>query len=325
MKKSLLILLAVLLALGGALYALHGWATRPRTEYLQGQAEARRVMVSAKIPGRLYAVNVREGDMVKKGDELAELRSPEIEAKQQQAMGAVRAAEAQYAKAHTGARVEEIRAAKAAFERAQEAANLAQTTYERVQKLFDQGVVAIQKRDEAQTQMKTAQSAADATRAQYEQAMAGARVEDKDATAGLVMQAKGSRAEVEAYLDETRLLAPIDGEITMKAAEAGEIVAAGMPILAITDLNDVWVTFNLREDLLQGLEKGKLFQAEIPALKTKAEFSVYYIAPMGDFATWRSSKESGGFDLKTFEVRARPTVAVKGLRPGMSVLLPMQR
>lgn len=323
MKKSIIALVAVVLVLGAGLFALQRWASRPQQLYVQGQVEVRRVMVSAKIPGRLFSINVREGDVVEKGQELATLHSPEIEAKQQQAMGAVRAAEAQFDKAQKGARSEEIRAAKAAFERANEAATLAQTTYERVQKLFDEGVVAVQKRDEAQTQMKTAQSAAEAARAQYEQAMAGARSEDKAATAGLVMQAKGGRAEVQAYMDETRLLAPITGEITMKAAEAGEIVAAGMPVLAISDLSDAWVVFNLREDQLPGLAKGTKLKVQIPALKSTAELEVYYIAPMGDFATWRSSKESGGFDLKTFEVRARSAEPIQNLRPGMSVLLPV--
>jgi len=323
MKKSLIALFVVVVVLGLSLFALQRWASRPQTQYVQGQVEVRRVMVSAKIPGRLFAILVREGDLVQKGQELASLHSPEIEAKQLQAQGAVRAAEAQYEKAQKGARSEEIRAAKAAFERANEAAILAQTTYARVQKLFDEGVLPVQKRDEAQTQMKTAQSAAEAARAQYEQATTGARSEDKAATAGLVMQAKGGRAEVEAYLDETRIYAPIAGEITLKSAEEGEIIAAGMPVLAISDLSDAWAVFNLREDLLPGLTKGKRLTVEIPALKRTAELEVYYIAPMGDFATWRSSKETGGFDLKTFEVRARPAKPIEGLRPGMSVLLPV--
>lgn len=323
MKKSLIALFVVVVVLGLCLFALQRWASRPQTQYIQGQVEVRRVMVSAKIPGRLFAILVREGDLVQKGQELASLHSPEIEAKQLQAQGAVRAAEAQFEKAQKGARSEEIRAAKAAFERANEAAILAQTTYARVQKLFDEGVLPVQKRDEAQTQMKTAQSAAEAARAQYEQASAGARSEDKAATAGLVMQAKGGRAEVEAYMDETRIYAPIAGEITLKSAEEGEIIAAGMPVLAISDLSDAWAVFNLREDLLPGLTKGKRLTVEIPALKRTAELEVYYIAPMGDFATWRSSKETGGFDLKTFEVRARPAQPIEGLRPGMSVLLPV--
>lgn len=321
MKKSWIILALVTAILALLLVGLSRWANQPQKHYIQGQVEAKRVMVAAKIPGRLLSVLVREGDSVTKDQELALLHSPEIEAKRMQAQGAVQAAEAQFAKATQGARSQEIRAAKAMAERAQEAAQLASTTYERVLKLYNEGVVPVQKKDEAFTQMKTAQSAAEATQAQYEQALAGARSEDKAATAGLVMQAKGSRAEVQAYLDETRLVAPISGEITMQAAEDGEIVAAGMPILAITDLNDTWMVFNIREDFLPGISKGTQVTVEIPALKTQAIIEVYYIAPMADFATWRSSKESGGFDLKTFEVRARPVQPIKGLRPGMSVLL----
>ncbi|MDR1759707.1 MAG: efflux RND transporter periplasmic adaptor subunit [Fibrobacter sp.] len=323
MKKSILVLIAVVVVVAAALFALERWATRPQTQYLQGQVESRRVMVAAKIPGRLQSVLVREGDMVEKGQELAILESPEIEAKKMQAMGAVKAAEAQYAKAKTGARKEEIQAAKAAYDRAKEAADLAQVTYKRVQKLFDEGVLPAQKRDEALTQMRAARSAAEATQAQYHMAQAGARTEDKDASEGLVMQAEGSKAEVDAYLDETRLVAPIAGEISMKTAEEGEIVGAGMPVVAVSDLTDSWVVFNIREDLLGSITKGKKITVRIPALNEDAELEVYYIAPLGDFATWRSSKESGGFDLKTFEVRARPTQAIENLRPGMSALLPL--
>lgn len=323
MKKSLFILIGVVVLGVAGLVGLAYWANQPQPRYLQGQVEARRVMVAPKIPGRLAAVLVREGDSVTKGQELALLYSPEIEAKHQQAVGAVQAAEAQLAKANRGARSEEIRAARAVSERAREAAVLATTTFERVQKLFLEGVVPVQKRDEADTQMKTALAAAEAAKAQYEQALAGARAEDKAASAGLVLQAKGSKAEVEAYLDETRLSAPISGEITMRAAEEGEIVAAGMPVLAITDLSDAWVVFNFREDDLPGISKGQRLSLHIPALRADAEFEVYYIAPLGDFATWRSSKESGGFDLKTFEVRLRPLLILPGLRPGMSALFAM--
>ena len=323
MKKSVIALVVAVVAVIAALFALQHFSAKKKIQYLQGQIEARRVMVAAKIPGRLSDVLVHLGDMVEKGQKLAMLSSPEIEAKKMQAMGAVQAAEAQYNKALTGARKEEISAAKAAYERAREAANLAKLTYERVKKLYDEGVMPMQKRDEALTQMKTAQSAAEATRAQYEMTLSGARTEDKAASAGLVVQAQGSRAEVDAYLEETNLIAHISGEISMQIAEEGEIVGAGMPVFAITDLDDMWVVFNVREDMLNDMTKGKKIQVWIPTLKEYVELDIYYIAPIGDFATWRSTKESGGFDLKTFEVRARPTKHVENMRPGMSALLPL--
>lgn len=210
-------------------------------------------------------------------------------------------------------------------ERAQDAADLAKTTFDRVQKLYNDGVIPLQKRDEAETQMKTAVAAATAAKAQYEQAVAGARSEDKAAANALVIQARGANAEVDAYLDETKIRAPISGEVSLKLAEEGEIVGAGMPVIAITDLNDSWAVFHIREDFLKHISKGKTFTVQIPALDKTIEMVVTYIASVGDYATWRSSKESGGYDLKSFEIRMRPKTTVENLRPGMSVLFPMEQ
>ena len=242
-----------------------------------------------------------------------------------QAQGALGAAKAQANKAKNGARPEDVKSLKAMADRAQDAANLAKSTYDRVQKLYNEGVLPLQKRDEAETQMKASQSAADAARAQYEMALAGARAEDREAAESLVRQAEGANAEVNAYLEETKIKSPIAGEVTLKVVEEGEVVGAGMPVIAVTDLKDAWAVFHLREDNLRNVTKGKTFVLPIPALGVAAEMEVTYIAPTGDYATWKSSKESGGFDLKTFEVRMRPTVELENLRPGMSVLLPLDQ
>lgn len=304
---------------------LQKFATEPRDAYLQGQMEARRVLVAGKVPGRVETVHFREGDMVEKGAIVAVISSPEIEAKKMQAQGALGAARAQASKARNGARSEDVSALKAMADRAQEAANLAKSTYDRVQKLYGEGVLPLQKRDEAETQMRASQSAADAAKSQYEMALSGARSEDKAAANALVLQAKGANAEVDAYLEETKIRAPISGEVSVKLVEEGEVVGSGMPILAVTDLNDAWAVFHLREDLLKKVSKGKVFKMFIPALDQHIEMEVSYIASVGDYATWRSSKESGGFDLKSFEVRLRPRDKVENLRPGMSVLFPMDQ
>jgi len=322
--KVLLILTLIFLIIAG-ITTLQKFATEPREEFLQGQMEARRVLVAGKIPGRLERLFVHEGDMVVKDSLVAIISSRELEAKKIQAEGALGAAKAQSNKANTGARAEEITALKAMKERAQDAADLAKTTFDRVQKLYNDGVIPLQKRDEAETQMKTAVAAATAAKAQYEQAVAGARVEDKAAANALVIQARGANAEVDAYLDETKIRAPISGEVSLKLAEEGEIVGAGMPVIAITDLNDSWAVFHIREDFLKHISKGKTFTVQIPALDKTIEMVVTYIASVGDYATWRSSKDSGGYDLKSFEIRMRPKTTVENLRPGMSVLFPIEQ
>ena len=319
--KVVVVLALIVLVIMG-ISQLQQFATQPREQFLQGQMEARRVLVAGKVPGRIERLFVHEGDVVNKDSLVAVISSPEIEAKKMQAQGALGAAKAQASKARNGARSEDITALKAMADRAQEAATLAKNTYNRVQKLYNEGVLPLQKRDEAETQMKASQSAADAARAQYNQAVAGARSEDKAAANALVMQAKGANAEVDAYLEETKIRTPITGEVSLKLAEEGEVVGSGMPIIAVTDLNDSWAVFHLREDYLKNVSKGKKFYLQVPALDKTSEMVVSYIASVGDYATWRSSKESSGFDLKTIEVRMRPTHKVENLRPGMSVLLP---
>ena len=318
--KVIVVLALIVLVIMG-ISQLQQFATQPREQFLQGQMEARRVLVAGKVPGRIERLLVHEGDVVTKDSLVAVISSPEIEAKKIQARGALGAAKAQASKARNGARSEDITALKAMADRAQEAATLAKNTYNRVQKLYNEGVLPLQKRDEAETQMKASQAAADAARAQYNQAVAGARSEDKAAANALVLQAKGANAEVDAYLEETKIRTPITGEVSLKLAEEGEVVGSGMPIIAVTDLNDSWAVFHLREDYLKNVSKGKKFNLQIPALDKIVEMEVSYIASVGDYATWRSSKESAGFDLKTFEVRMRPTRKIENLRPGMSVLL----
>jgi HlyD family secretion protein len=325
---------------GAASLLLHGCH---RPDLVQGEVEAAQVDVSAKIPGRVAEVLVDVGQRVKKGDALARLASPEIGAKLDQASAARAAASAQSAKADRGARQEEIRAAESQWVRAEAAATLGKSTWERLERLSRDGVVPAQRRDEAEANWKAARAAADAARAVYDMALAGARSEDRDAAAAVVRQAQGAVSEVEAYLGETTLVAPRDGEIAARNVEPGELTAPGYPVVTLVDLSDTWVVFNLtapgypvvtlvdlsdtwvvfnlREDRLAGLKVGDRLDARIPALGREVELRVTTLAPLADFATWRSTSASGGFDLKTFEVRAKPLAPVDGLRPGMSAVV----
>ncbi len=206
--------------------------------------------------------------------------------------------------------------------RAKNAADLADTTAARIQRLYRDGVVPEQRRDEAAANRQAAREAANAARAAYDMALSGARGEDRRSAAALEDQAAGAVTEVRAYLDETRLVAPIDGEVSVVVSKNGELAAAGFPILTILDLDDMWASFNLREDRLGAIRMGSRFTVRVPALGDEdVELEVSYIAAQGDFATWRATSAAGGFDLKTFEVRARPVAPVAGLRPGMSAIV----
>lgn len=325
MKKKILAALPPVLGLA-LLASLATWgflAARPGPELLQGEVEATKVDVAAKVPGRIATLLVREGEVVRRGDPVATLASPEIEARVGQAEAARTGAEALNEKADRGAREEEIRAARSTWERARHATELAEKTAGRLERLARDGVVPQQRRDEAEAQWKTARAAEEAARAAFDMVTAGARREDKAAAKAQVARADSAVAEARSYLDETKVAAPASGEVYRRNVEPGELVAPGFPIVTLVDLSDSWVVFQLREDRLAGFRMGDRFTAKVPALGNAAvDLRVSYIAPQGDFATWRATSSQGGFDLKTFELRARPVAPVAGLRPGMSVLLP---
>jgi HlyD family secretion protein len=288
----------------------------------QGQVEAREVDVAAKIGGRISQVLVREGDAVLAGDVLFELDSPEIRAKMAQANATRAAAMAISAKAVTGAREEEIRMAQFVWGRAQSAAELAGKTFDRFDALYNEGLISEQKHDEASTSAKAAADAARAVRAQYDMALNGARAEDKAAALAVVDQAEGLIAEVAAFAAETQLTAPMAGEVAQVLIDPGELAPTGFPVITLVDLSDAWVVLNVREDHLVKFQMQAMHTGTVPALDDrKIELSVYYIAPLAAFATWRATRYSSGYDIKTFEVKLRPSEAIDGLRPGMSVLL----
>lgn len=317
-------LLAFLTLLGViALVAVVGFfMLRKGPEIIQGQAEVNEYRVSSKVPGRILEFRVKEGQIVQAGDTLAILEAPDIAAKMEQARAAEAAAQAQNEKAIKGARQEQIQAAYEMWQKAQAGVDIAEKSYKRVKNLFEQGVMPAQKLDEVTAQRNAAIATEKAAKAQYTMAKNGAEREDKMAAAALVERAKGAVAEVESYVKETFLIAQAAGEVSEIFPKVGELVGTGAPIMNIAILKDMWVTFNVREDLLKNLTMGAEFEAIVPALDNKAiKLKVDYMKDLGTYAAWKATKTTGQFDLKTFEVRARPMESVEGLRPGMSVII----
>lgn len=321
--KNSSVIIGVVIIVFVALLSVIGWfAFKPAPIVIQGQVEATEVKVATKIAGRIIQKHVKLGAQVKVGDMLIELSSPEIDAKMQQVRALGDAANAQNSKAEKGARDEQIAAAHSVYQKAVAASELAQKTFERVQNLFNEGVIPAQKRDEAETQLRVSKMNEEAAKANYEMALSATRVEDKAAARALVNQAKGAINEVQSYLGETLLASPINGEISQINAEQGELVTPGFPVVHIIDLTDCWVTFHIREDMLSKFTMGSEFSAMVPALNGQTiSLKVNFIKAEADFATWRATKASGAFDLKTFEVRAQPVAVVGNLRPGMSVIV----
>lgn len=291
-------------------------------ETIQGQVEATEYRVSSKVPGRILEYRVAEGQQVAVGDTLAILEAPEVQAKMEQAQAAQAAAEAQNVKAIKGARSEQIQAAYEMWQKAKAAVTIMEKSYQRTKSLQEQGVVPLQKLDEVTAQRDAAIATERAAFAQYSMAKNGAQREDKQAAEALVDRARGAVAEVASYIRETYLTAPTAGEVSEIFPKMGELVGTGAPIMNVAQLQDSWVSFHVREDRLQDLGMGKEFTAIVPALGNReVRLKVYFLKDLGTYAAWKATKATGQFDLKTFEVKARPTKAVAGLRPGMSVVI----
>ena len=296
--------------------------SRPRPVVIQGEAEATEYRVSGKVPGRIEEFRALEGQQVHKGDTLVIIDSPEIRSKIQEANAAKAAATAQKNKAMNGARREQITGAYELWQKAAVGEEVMRKSFERMQKLHEQQVVSDQKFDEVEAQYKAAQATTRAAHSQYLMAVNGARQEDKDAAIALVERANAAVELVNSYLDEIRLTSPSDGIVADIYPKVGELVGQGAPIMTIQDLDDMWFTFNVREDRLKGMQSGDWITLTIPALNNRTvSAQVYYLAVRESYATWKATREIGEFDTRTFEVRARPEGHVQGLRPGMSAIM----
>lgn len=312
---AVIILIVVLLAIVGFMFI-----NKPK-EIVQGQVEATTIKISGKLPGRIETFFVKEGDSVKTGDTLVHIHSSVVEAKLMQAQAMTTVAQAQNRKVDTGTRKQTIQSAYDLWLQAQAAREIAQKTYNRMESLFSQGVVSAQKRDETQATYKAAQAAEDAAWNQYNLAQSGAQQEDKQSAAAMVTAARSGEKEVEAILQDQYLLAPCEGIVDEIYPQRGELVALGAPIMSVLQADDKWVTFNVREEMLNDLPLGKEIDIMIPALgdkKTKAQ--VYYVRDMGEYAVWRATKATGEWDSRTFKIKARPMAALPNLRPGMSAI-----
>ena len=324
MKKNynLLIGVAALVAILVTVSVVGYLVSRPRPVVIQGEAEATEYRVSGKVPGRIEEFRAMEGQMVRKGDTLVIIDSPEIRSKIAEANAAHAAAEAQKNKAMNGAQKEQITGAYELWQKARAGEEVMRKSYQRMKALHEQKVVSDQKFDEVEAQYRAALATTRAARPQYDMAVKGARQEDKDAAVALVERAEAAVQLVNSYRDEIRLTAPSDGVVSDIYPKVGELVGQGAPIMTIQDLSDMWFTFNIREDRLDGMRSGDKITLRVPALRNApVTATVYYLSVRESYATWKATREIGEFDTRTFEVRARPDSPVEGLRPGMSVLM----
>lgn len=303
--------------------SLVGWFLwKPAPVLLQGEIGATSYKISSQMPGRVDSLLVQRGQLVKRGDLIYIVRSKTIDAKLTQAEAMKTVASAQNTKVDNGVRKQVLNQAYQMWQSALQAQTLAEKTYNRIKNLYESGVVPAQKFDEATAAYNVAKNNANAAESGYSMASEGAQVEDRRSAQALVSQAQGAVEEVESYLEDGYQYAPVDGQIASVIAQQGELIGAGLPVVTLVDLSDAWVSFNVKETLLPKFVMGKKFIANMPALGRDVEFEVTYISPEAAYATWSATRTTGEFDIKTFEVRAKPTEKnIPNLRTGMSALV----
>ena len=289
---------------------------------LQGQIETTEIRISGKLPGRIDTFLVKEGQNVKIGDTLVIINSPEALAKFEQVNAFENIAKFQNQKIDEGTRKQIVESMLQLWNKAKSDLQLAQTTYNRILSLYKDSVVTSQRKDEVEALYKAALAGERAAYQQYQLAVDGAQIQDRESARSLVNAAKGSVNEVQALLQDARLTAPNNGQISNIYPKRGELVGAGMPIMSLVVLDDAYVVLNVREDLLPHFKMNGVFNGSVPALGEESiKFKINYISPLGSYATWRSTKQTGSYDLRTFEIHAVPEPIIEGLRPGMSVLV----
>ena len=317
------ILLAVMgFSIAVLIVAIIGFFTLGKTdEVIQGEVEVGEYRVSCKLPARVVEIRVKEGDFVHKGDTLAILEIPEMNAQEKVAQSTEAATQALSNLTEEGARREAIQSAQQLVVQAKAATDVAKKTYDRMQNLFSEGVMSQQKRDEAKAAWEVALAHENAMKSQYEMAKNGARTEEKKAAQSQANAAKHAVDVVRSVLKETVQVAAVDGEVSDIYPKEGELVGMGSPILSISMMKDMWGTFNVREDQLNVLKVGDTFTAFSPAFNKELKLKVFEIKDEGSYAVWKATKSNGQYDLKTFEVKARPINPFDGLRPGMSLIV----
>ncbi len=314
---AVLALIAVVILVGIIGY----FALSKTDDIIQGEVEVSEYRVSCKLPGRVVELRAQEGDYVHKGDTLAILEIPEVEAQRRAAEATQGATEAMNDLVDAGARQEQIQSSRQLVEQAKAAAEIAQKTYQRMQNLYNEGVMSAQKRDEAFASYKASEAQVKAAESQLQMAVNGARVQEKTIAAKNAQAAKEAVDVVKSMLREAVQVSPVDGEVSSVYPKVGELVGTGSPIMSISMLDDIWGTFNIREDQLDGMKMGDTFTAYSPAFRKDLKMKVYYLKDQGSYAVWKATKTNGQYDLKTFEVKARFTTKFDGLRPGMSLVV----
>ena len=322
-KLKLIIFVIIILVLGLIAYGL--WkAYLPKTIELQGRVEAETVHISTKVPSRIEEFYITDGQPVKKGQALVRFISPELEAKKEQAQAALQSAMAFQSTVYRGSQQENIETLYANWQAMKTQADLAATTYKRGENLYQQGVISRQRRDEMLAAQTSARETSEAAYQQYARAKRGSTEQQKSTADAQVAIAQAAVKEADALTAETKLYSPTDGTVSKTYGKPTELVATGVPVVSIIEDRDLWVSLNIREDLYDSVYKTKTLEGFIPALNQKAQFKIKKIDAEGDFATIKSTRQTGGYDIRSFKFHLTPEQSISDLKVGMSVLFKIE-
>jgi HlyD family secretion protein len=295
---------------------------RPEPLLVQGEVDATRLDIAARVDGRVKQIPVERGQNVPAGAVLVQIDNPETLAKHEQMRAAKVVAEAQLANVLAGTRAEAVAARKAEMDRAQAALVLAQKTFDRTHILTEQGNAPQARLDQVTDALHESERGVDQAKSAYDQAVNGYTKEERAITRANVEKAIADIQSVQSIIDQLVVYAPLASQIYQRNVEPGEYVSPGVPLVTLIDLADVWIHFDLREDLVKSLKIGDRFDVRIPALDDRrVTVEVKLVATKGEYASWRATRASGDFDLRTFSIRAYPVQPVPELRPGMSAYL----
>ena len=322
LAATIIVVVSVAAIFGLALWYL----VQPQPLMVQGEADATRVDIAARVDGRVAERRVHRGENIAAGQILVTIDNPELLAKLQEAQAALGVAVADNKRIEVGTRAEVISSRRAAVAAAEASERLAQQTYDRTKQLTARDFASVQKLDEATASLDVAHRSQQQAKLALEEAVNGYTAEERGVAKAAVVKAEAAIATLKAEVAELVVKSPMAAQVYLTGVDPGEYVSPGVPLLSLVDISDVWLRFDLREDLTKDLKIGDRFEVRVPALGNRAiVVDVRRIATRGEYAGWRATRATGDFDLRTFEIRAYPVEPVPGLRPGMSVYADWKR
>jgi HlyD family secretion protein len=315
-RRAAIVVIPIVLVAGVLIYSRLRSASAPT---IVGVVRATEVRVEPEVNGHLVSIAVEKGARVHAGDVLARLSAIELTAQADQARAALASAAANRNNVYAGVRREQVDSLKAAIAKASARLEYVQAQLTRTSTLARQSFESQQSLDQAENDVASARADVAEAQANYDAAVAGPTREER-AIADVQVQAAAAAVTVlERRLDKMVLRAPTNGVVSVIAAEVGENVHAGQPILMVEAAGQQWLSFNVREDHLGGLSVGETASVMRNGADGAIKSAITELRPLGVFATWQAERVIGDHDRNTLRLRLDPQGETAGLEPGMAV------